>query len=243
MNPKVAFVTVCGGGEDYEFLLGAIEHHAEMGSHLIIDTTPSERAIKFKNLPDSVIWLHEPNFGAGWKEFRMRSAVERAMRQAKALCADVHVSLDSDEFFTKESSDLLFPWATEAMVEVQCVHWRKDGKPYTFGHSEWHRRLWPARSNVQIAENLAWQAHHSYNGNPEHHPVAWPPSGLQLIRVYGHFHHHLHYALGVKAQKEETAATTIEGWPDKGMEIPSTPWPEKLRLWKESGTLPSESFR
>jgi hypothetical protein len=243
MKPKVAFFTVTGGGEDYEFLLGAIEHHAEMGSHLVLDTTPPDRAIRFTKLPDNVIWIHEPDFGSGWKEFRLRSAVERAMKRAKAFYADVLVLVDSDEFFIKESEDLLFPWAVDAMVEVQCIHWRKDGKPYAFGHSEWHNRLWPSGENVIISENIAWQSHPLYNGNPEHHPVVVPSNGVQMIRVYGHFHHHLHYALGSKALEEETAATTIEGWPDKGTEVASIPWPRKLALWKEKGILPSESFR
>lgn len=243
MTVKVAFFTVCGGGEDYDFLLGSIEHHAEMGSHLVLDTTPPERAIRFTKLPDSVIWLHEPDFGSGWKEFRLRSAVERAMRKTKAFGADVLVSLDSDEFFARESSELLFPWATNAMIEVQCIHWKRDGKPYVFGHSEWHNRLWPAARGVQIAYNIAWKEHPLYNGNPEHHPVAFPGEGLQMIRVYGHFHHHLHYALGEKAADEETAINTIEGWPDKGMEVAPIPWPEKLRLWKETGARPSEVFR
>jgi hypothetical protein len=243
MKPKVVFFTVCGGGEDYEFLLGSIEHHSEMGSQLVIDTTPPDRSVTFKKLPDNVIWIHEPAYGSGWKEFRLRTAVERAMRKARAFAADVVVYKDSDEFFTKDSEKLLFPWAAQAMVEVECVHWRKDGKPYVFGQSEWHSRLWPNGENVVIAENTAWQNHPLYNGNPEHHPVPVAVNGLQTIRVYGHFHHHVHYAVGSKANEEESASSTIEGWPDKGREIPAAPWPEKLRLWKETGVLPSESFR
>lgn len=239
---KACFFTVTCA-KDYDFLLGSIEHHAEMGSHLVLDTTPPNRAIKFTKLPDSVIWLHEPDFGSGWKEFRLRSAVERAMRKARAFSADVLVSLDSDEFFTRDSELLLFPWAANAMVEVQCIHWKKDGKPYTFGHSEWHPRLWPSKSAVEMAANVAWKSHPLYNGNPEHHPVASAPADLQRIRVYGQFHHHLHYAVGGKSLEDETAVTTIDGWPDAGVEAAMIPWPEKLRLWKDTGTLPSESFR
>lgn len=51
------------------------------------------------------------------------------MKKTKALGADVLVSVDSDEFFTLESKNLLFPWATNVMVEVRCIHWRNDGKP------------------------------------------------------------------------------------------------------------------
>lgn len=228
---------------DYDFLLGAIEHHAGMGSHLVLDTSPPDKAIRFRKLPDSVIWLHEPDFGIGWKEFKLRSAIERAMKKARALYADILVYLDSDEFYTKDSSELLFPWAERAMVETQYVHWRKDGLPYTFGQSEWHPRLWPRAADIGICENAFWKTNPAYNGNPEHHPVPVAPAGLPVIRVYGQFRHHLHYALGAKASDEETAVNTIEGWPDKGVRAAQVEWPEKLKLWRDKGVLPSESFR
>jgi len=240
--PKVCFFTVTCN-RDYDFLLGAIEHHAEMGSHLVLDTSPPDRAIKFSKLPDSVIWLHEPVFGHGWKEFKVRSALERAMRKARAFAADVQVYLDSDEFYVKESVDQLFPWAEKAMVEVMTAHWMKDGKPYVFGASEWHPRLWPTKRNVAISENLAWRSHPKYDGNPERHPVPVQPAGLQLIRVYGHFHHHLHYCLGEKSGDDESARATIDGWPDKGVAVEPVPWPKKLRLWWDEGIKPSESFQ
>lgn len=239
---KVGFFTVTCA-KDYDFLLGSIEHHAEMGSHLVLDTTPPDQAIKFTKLPDNVIWLHEPDFGYGWKTFKVRSAVERAMKKARALATDIQVYLDSDEFYTKESVDGLFPWAEKAMVEIGNVHWKKDGKPYVFGASEWHCKLWPRTSDVLIARNTAWEAHPQYNGNPERHPVPQAPPGLPVIRVYGHFRHHLHYCLSGKADEDETARTTIDGWPDKGTLVAPVPWPEKLRLWKEQGIRPSESFR
>jgi hypothetical protein len=239
---KVAFFTVTCHS-DYDFLLGAIEHHAGMGTHLVLDTSPPDKAVTFSKLPDSVVWVHEPFYGYGWKEFRYRTVLERALRKARLLDADILVSLDSDEFYIEESAQLLFPRAADAVIEVGNVHWKKDGKPYTFGHSEWHCRIWPRRADVQIAVNTAWQAHPLYNGNPEHHPVPIAPRDLQVIRVYGNFRHHLHYALGQKADDEETAINTIDGWPDKGTEVAPVPWPKKLKLWKDSGELPSESFR
>lgn len=242
MSVSTAFFTVTCA-DDYDALLGGIEHHAEMGPHLVLDTTPEDRAIKFSKLPDNVIWIHEPLYGSGWKDFKLRSAVERAMKKARAFATDILVYRDSDEFYVKESVDQLFPWAKEAIVEVGYVHWRKDGNPYTFGHSEWHTRIWPTKSNVVIAPNLAWQAHPNYNGNPEHHPVPVPPVGLPMIRVYGHFRHHLHYAIGPKMDDEETARNTIEGWPNKGIPAPIVPWPEKLALWRDKGIPPSDSFR
>lgn len=237
----VFFTLTCAS--DYEFLLGSVEHHAELGSQLILDTSPSDKAKRFKNLPDNLIWLHEPDFGSGWKKFKLRSAVDRAMKQARAFNADVVVYRDSDEFFTKDSAELLFPWAERAMVETFTVHWKTDGKPYRFGPSEWHRRLWPSGAGVEIALNVAWTRHPSYDGNPERHPVPVPPPGLQLIRVYGEFHHHVHYAIGPKAVDQSTAISTVDGWPDFGVELPPVPWPERLRLWRDEGILPSESFK
>lgn len=240
MSLKVVFFTVVYY-KDYDFLLGAIEHHATMGKHLVLDTSPPEHAIKFSKLPPSVLWMHEPFYGYGWKNFRLRTAVQHAMENARLLDGDVLVYLDADEFYTKESTELLFPWAEKAMVEVQYIHWKRDGNAYTFGPSEWHCRVWPAKSLVEICENKAWQAHPKYNGNPEHHAVPVPPQGLQVLRVYGGFRQHLHYALGDKAFDEETAQNTIDGWPN-GTPTSTPALPEKLRLWKEQGKRPLEAF-
>lgn len=238
---KVAFFTVVYH-QDYDVLLGAIEHHAKMGKHLVLDTSPPEQAKRFTKLPSSVLWMHAPFYGCGWKTFRLRSAVQHAMESAKLLESDVLVYLDADEFYSNESAEHLFPWAEKAMVEVQYVHWKRDGKAYTFGASEWHCRLWPTKSLVRIAENDAWKAHPKYNGNPEHHAVPVAPVGLPVIRVYGGFRQHLHYALGTKALDEETAVNTIDGWPDKGVLVESPSLPEKLLAWKNGGATPLESF-
>lgn len=238
---RVAFFTVVYH-KDYDYLLGSIEHHAEMGLHLVLDTSMPKDAIHFSKLPKSVVWVHEPFYGEGWKEFRLRSAVESALSHSRALDADVLVYLDSDEFYVRESSEMLFPWAEKALVEVQYVHWLPDGKPYTFGASEWHPRLWPRNAGVEIATNIAWQGHPAYNGNPEHHPVPWPRPGLQMIRVYGAFRHHIHYGIGPKAQDLETARTTIDGWPDNKMPVPAPPLPERLKRWQEEGIRPSAAF-
>lgn len=254
---KVCFFTVTRA-EDYDFLLGSIEHHAQMGSHLVLDTSPPEKAIRFRHLPDSVIWLHEPDYFDGWKRFRCRSAVERAAKLAKAFFSDVVVYTDSDEFWSADSPAKLFPWAEEAMVEVIQLHWREDLKsraprrpeepdpppvlkPYRYGHSEWHARLWPGNARVEVATNVAWANHVKYDGNPERHPVLVPPAGLPLIRVFGEFHHHVHYAFCKK--DGNTAAECIDGWPNGGQEVGAVPWPDKLRLWKEKGIPPSDSFR
>lgn len=241
MPPSIVFFTVVYY-KDYDFLLGAIEHHAQMGKHLVLDTSPPDVAVKFKNLPASVLWMHEPFYGCGWREFRLRTAVQHAMEAARLMGGDILVYLDSDEFYTKESADHLFPWGEKAMVETQYIHWKRDGRAYTFGHSEWHCRVWPSKSLVSISENEAWKNHPKYNGNPEHHAVPSAPVGLPVIRVYGEFRHHLHYALGPKALDEETAVNTIEGWPDGGRQVHSPDLPERLRLWKETGKRPSGAF-
>lgn len=241
MQPKVAFFTVTHHG-DYDFLLGSIEHHAEMGRHLVLDTSPEGQAKKFRRLPSSVVWVHEPFFGQGWKKFKSRSAVLRAHQLARGLDSDIVVYLDSDDFYSHDAVQGLFPYAQEAMVEVQYTHWLPNGLPYMFGESEWHGRLWPRNSDVQIALNVDWVKHPKYNGNPELHQVPVRPSSLPLLRVPGNFRHHLHYAVGPKAAETEIAEATIDGWPGGGKRVPLVPWPSKLRLWKENGTLPSEFF-
>lgn len=239
MKPSICFFTVCGGGEDYDFLLGQIEHHALMGQHVVLDTTPAKQARTF-NLPSSVRWIYEPIYGQGWKEFKLRSATERAMNLAKESGAAVLAYLDCDEFFSAECLDWVFPLALDRMVELKTVTWLPDGAR-DFGDSEWHRRLWPAAMDVSIIRNEAWVAHPKYNGNPEHHPIAQPPSLDKIVRVHGPLHHHLHYAVGRKSRELETAETTIEGWASGGERIPDVPWPNALEAWKDHGLAPSLS--
>ena len=70
LKPSVCFFTVCGGGEDYEFLLGQLWHHAMMGEHVVLDTTPAPEAKTFRNIPPTVRWVHEPIYGRGWQNFK-----------------------------------------------------------------------------------------------------------------------------------------------------------------------------
>jgi len=241
-KPTIAFFSTCHS-DDYDFILGSIEHHAEMGFHLVLDTSSPEKAEQFKRLPDTVRWVHEPLYGSGWKAFKMRTAVERAMMLARQFYTNILVSVDSDEFYSRDSVERLFPHAVENVVSVHCTHWKADGFPYMFGESEWHPRLWPAWCDVAIAPNVDWTKHASYNGNPEQHPVPVAPPGSSEIRVPGSFHHHLHYAFGPKVLEEEAAKSTIAGWPDKGVRIPPVDWPVKIRTWKTQGIRPSEYYR
>lgn len=240
---KTCFFTVCGGGEDYEFLLGAIEHHAKMGQHLVLDTTPFNRGARsFRNLPDSVLWIHEPVFGSGWKEFRFVGAIQRAITLAEmTFKPDVIVQLDSDDFFTADSPSV-FDLGLERVVELQYVHWRSDGNPYLFGESEWHRRIWPAKRGITVERDHLSPTLRGYNGNPCIHPRLSIPDGIRTVRVDGLYRHHLHFAIGKKIQEEEIAKTSITGWPHGGVIVEPRPWPEKLALWKTEGLPPSVWF-
>jgi hypothetical protein len=233
------FFTVCGAGGDYDFLLGSIEHHAKMGRHVVLDTTPPGRQRSFRFLPKSVIWIYEPTFGHGWKEFRCRSAISRAAAIAR-LFGDVVAYLDSDEYFERSLVNL-FDRAREAPIDVQRVHWKRDGVPYRHGNREWHVRLWAAAEEVSFPVNEAWLRHPDYDGNPERHPVAVFRPGLLPVKVDGVYHHHVHHLLGEKALNDKTARETIPDW-DEGTALTGFALPEKLAAWHELGVLPSESF-
>ena len=241
MNPSVCFFTICGGGEDYEFLLGCIEHHARMGPHVVLDTTPEGQARTFKKLPATVEWVHEPIYGSGWKDFRFRAALVRSLSLAREKGTDVVAQLDSDEYFSEDIAEKVLPQATFAMVSVETVHWMRDGMPYSFGRSEFHARLWPRRMDVTWPINAAWVAHPEYNGNPDHHAIARAPDGAQSLAVDGHFHYHLHYAVGEKSLNDETARTTIQGWP-RGAPARVVPMPLPILRWARQGIKPSETF-
>jgi hypothetical protein len=247
----VTFFTVCGGGEEYEFLLGGIEHHARIGNHLVLDVSPEPKL--FRGLPGSVHWIgaQDPGaFGSGdWKTFRLASALEHARLLALNRFPDTHflVHLDSDEYY---DADLLRPLLTRyerppietpRVFVFEAIHWR-DGRALRFGAGERHLRAWDVRANARIQRNIGWPVSPHYNGNPEHHPVAAPEGNYQVVNVHEPVHYHVHYALGKKRFFTETAETTIDGWPD-GTPIPDPcPWPEPLQRWAEAGELPSSKF-
>lgn len=242
MNKRPCFVTVCGGGEDYDFLLGAIQHHADLGDHLVLDTTPPERVQYFKDLPRSVRWIHEPIYGSGWDTFRFVSALSRAIDLAEYIFApDVIVQLDSDDFFS-EDSWVLFPLASKEVIELQYVHWLKDGNPYVFGESEWHRRMWPAHRGIHVVQDPGWSMSRNFDGNPDTHPMLRVPDGVDVTRVGGLYRHHLHFALGKKADDHRVAVSSITGWPHAKRKAHKTPWPFPLASWRDTGTPPSRRY-
>ena len=98
-------------------------------------------------------------------------------------------------------------------------------------------------AGVRVIRNLAWAASPHYNGNPEHHPILSPSArSFDPIRHPFPVHYHLHYNLGLKRFDEETARTTIDGWPDGKPVMNPCPWPEPLLRWAGAGELPSSRF-
>lgn len=241
-EPKVVFVSVCGGDEEYDFVLGAMRHHAKMGPHIVLDTTPPERRRVFSGLPDSVTWVYDPNYGSGWKDFNSRAAVRTVCDLARKSGAEVVVYTDCDEFWGPDCRRI-FEAARTQMVSVETFHWRKDGNLYGFGPTEIHKRLWPASMDISIPVNEWWvnKSPH-YNGNPNRHVLVEPPKGQEVLYVPGLFHHHMHYALGRKSEDENTAKTTIVGWPDGGRKMAQVEWPTLLARWRDEGIRPSEAF-
>lgn len=238
------FFTVCDGSlEDYEFLLGSIEHHAEMGHHLVLDTTPIGKAKTFSRLPKSVKWVHQPIYGSGWKSFRFVSALKAAMAIAiEEFDPDVLVKLDADDFFEREARGV-FALALDSILKFQYVHWMTDGNPYIFGDSEWHQCAWPGVSDVSVELDPEWPKSRTYNGNPHTHPRVANPQKLPVVKVNELYRHHTHFALGRKAQDDEIAKHSITGWPHAKTLISMRPWPARLWRWRTSGVLPSESFQ
>lgn len=49
-----------------------------MGKHLVLDTSPLEHAIQFKNLPPSVLWMHAPFYDTGWKNVKLIPCEKRS---------------------------------------------------------------------------------------------------------------------------------------------------------------------
>lgn len=231
-KPSVVFFTICGGAsrayveKEYNFLLGSIEHHAAMGRHVVLDNSPAEFAIKFPKLPDSVTWIHEPIYGHGKAVLRMKSAVRCASQIARSMNADVNVYTDCDEFWSENAVEDLWPIAKDLLCEVPTIHVDSQGKHFYFEH-EWHRRAWPGKFGEVL---FPVPNDPNFVGNPEDHPIA-NPLGLEICRVMTLVHHHM--------------KCFIDGggiWTNS-KEIPAPIWPPKLRLWKDKGIPPLESFR
>lgn len=246
MRRSVCFVTVCGGGEDYKFLLASMEHHAAMGNHIVLDTTPPDRRLAFTGLPRSVTWIHEASFGSGWKKFDFRSALGRVTSIAAQSRAETIVHLDCDEFYSSNSSEL-FQKARDldSIVAVETIHWKKDRQAYRFGPSERHRRVWPAKMPVTFPVNQKWKDSAGFDGNPNHHALVEGPPGRTRVRyVEGFYHHHVHHAIGWKADDDDNARRTVEGWPT-GVFLDIAQggvWPWPLINWRENGVDPTKRF-
>lgn len=238
IEPTVALATVCGGGVDYEFLLGAIRHHALLAKwHVVLDVTPARERRHWKNLPDNVIWIYDDSYGSGTPMFAFRLALIRSIEIARATGADLVMQVDSDEFVSLEAREQLFKRVPPlGGVEYRLITWGSDGKPY-YKTTAYARRLWSAKLDVQIPQNKAWQRHPLYTGNPERHPIPIWPKGANIVRIEEFYHHHLHWTFRQKGLHSfgelSVAPLPIDG---KGI------WPEPLARWRAEDIPPSKEF-
>lgn len=237
---KAALVTVCGQStkeeveEEYNYLFGSMAHHANIGSHVVLDTSPPQWAIQPKNLPASVQWHYEPIYGHGLANFRGQDAIDRAIAIARQLDISVIVHLDCDEFFTPNIADL-FPMALNNIIAVKAYHWYPDVKAYEF--NDWKRRLGPAKDGIHMGLNVSWAKHPKYNGNPQNHSFL---SGFKAIRVDGVFLHHVPKAVGKKHDLRNPGTKIAMPWVTP---LDPVPWPEDLELWRTKGVPPSDKYR
>lgn len=239
VSVKAITICVCCSS-DYDFLLGCLDRNLAFAPMLVLDTTPPALARKFA-LPSSVTWIHKPDYGHGWKEFRFRDALNDAIAMAEKEEPDVICHIDADEYFGAGIWRAL-ELAERYVVEVKTLHHLNPREALDFP-GEWHRRLWPAGMGVKITRNVMWEESPHYNQNPQYHPAHEIPPGMEVVREPRAPHHHLHYALGEKANDFESAKNSIQGWPDAGVRVPiGDPWPIPILLWKEKGILPSRAF-
>ena len=242
MNPvKAAFVTVCGQAtkeeveEEYNYLFGSLAHHAKMGIHVVLDTSPPQWAFNPKNLPASVQWYHEPVYGHGLNHFRNQDAIDRAIALARKSGIDIVVLLDCDEFFTPNTPADLFHQAVDKIISIKTYHWYPDVKAYDF--LDWHRRLGPAKDGIHMGLNASWAKHPKYNGNPQNHCFLSGP--MPVLKVDGAYHHHVTKAVGKKHYIRYPGKVNMP-WVAP---LDPVPWPEDLELWRTKGIYPSDKYR
>jgi hypothetical protein len=234
VSARATLLTVCGGGEDYELLLGCLERHLAHGSLVVVDTSPEDVRRRF-DLPAEVSWFHCPLFGRGAEGFRFATALNVGIGLAEELAPDVLVQVDADEYFEADLSAAIARASAGTVLDVKTLHHTAEGEALDFS-DEWHRRIWPARRGIRFRLNPRHQ-------NPEFHPAMDVPMGIPIERETGTLHHHLHYAVGSKASDLHTARTTIPGWPDAGRRVRVPPWPALVARWQRGGPPPSSSFR
>lgn len=237
---RAVTVVVCGGGEDYSFLLGCLDRHLSYGPVVVLDTTPPPASRRFR-LPSSVRWIHRPDYGRGWAEFRFADALNDVIALAEEATPEIIVQEDCDEYFDHTVAHALL-LAKDSIVEMKTLHHMDPLEAVDF-ETEWHRRMWPARRGIRFGGNPEWLASPAYNGNPQYHPLMLNPEGLSIVRQPLTFHHHLHYCVGEKAKDHSTALGSIPGWPDKGLRIRLEGcWPASILAWKETGILPGSQI-
>ncbi len=234
----IVFFTICGGesqevvDRQYNFLLGSMAHHAQMGRHVVLDNSPESFHKTFTKLPSSVTWIYEPIYGHGNKYLRQMDALNRAHNVAKTMTPEAIVYTDCDEFWTLGLVDLLKREVKNSLLTIPTIHVDINGEHYFFPH-EYHRRAWDGSMDVTFPYNKADPKEFdnpTFEGNPQRHAIACPALGMTMKQVDDYVHHHMKcfingggsWHLGTKIGKPE--------------------WPEELKLWKEKGILPIAKY-
>lgn len=231
---KTVFLSVIGGGHDYDLFLGCLEKHLPHGDVIVVDTCPKAERRQWE-LPSGVHWFHCDLFGRGAKAFRFATALNVAIGLAEERGAELLIQADADEYYESDLSNALTRAAQGTVVDVKTIHHIAPGVGLDFP-GEWHRRIFPAGRGIRFRPNPRHE-------NPEFHPIVDVPLGMSIERETLTPGHHLHYAVGEKKHDLHTAQTTIPGWPDAGQKVTVPPWPKLIEWWSEGGPRPSESFK
>lgn len=241
MNSRICFITHIGGADaefcrnEYNYVLGSLAHHAEMGRHIVLDTTPLQFRFIPGKLPDSVKWIYDPTYGFGESKFRYADALNRLISEATFIGAQVVCYVDADEFFTLGTEKVAFPLAFSHVILPSIVHWDYLPAPYHF-RQEFHIRIWPLRFRGYFPREVkAWIQNPSYDGNPQRHTICQFYHDVPFQRIAVPIHHHLRGAVGTKRHGSVEAGERLDP--------AHFPWPEPLRLWRERGREPMEDFR
>jgi hypothetical protein len=140
--PTVVFFTIISGrtpeevDEERNFLCASLDHHSQMGSHYIIDTTPRKLFTKPGRIPKTVVWSHRPDMDK-------IHAFDNGIIAARGARRNVIVYVEPDEFFTADSMKKVFAEAQYSIIETQRIEWDINDKP-TLSNT-WIRSAWPSK--------------------------------------------------------------------------------------------------
>ena len=230
--PDIVFFTISGANSkelvdrQYNHLLGSIEHHAQLGRHIVLDNSPRAFRRIFTKLPKSVTWIYEPIYGHGDENFRQTDALNRIAFAAYQMKPDAVIYTDCDEFWTPNLVDVVEREAKDSLVHLPTIHVDVNGDHYFFPH-EYHRRIWEGKREVIFPYNKAKPSdldNDTFQGNPQRHSIACASEGMKTKTVHDICHHHMKcfmigggsWHLGKKLEKNPE-------------------WPAPLKEWKYSG--------